>query len=79
MAIDQMQNKYPGLAFEKINNEYKIIFPAKLRTGHEAHFGEVMERFLDYYKVNNLPDWEISNMLLKYKITTDALEMALKP
>jgi type 1 glutamine amidotransferase/predicted dehydrogenase len=79
MAIEQMQKKYPSLAFEKRGNEYKITIPAILRTGHEAHFGEVMERFLDFYKVNNLPDWEISNMLLKYQITTDALEMALKP
>jgi type 1 glutamine amidotransferase/predicted dehydrogenase len=75
-AIEQMQKKYPGLAFEKRENEFKINIPSKIRTGHEAHFGEVMERFLDYYKVNNLPDWEISNMLLKYQITTQALEMA---
>jgi predicted dehydrogenase len=77
-SIETMQKKYAGIGFEKVGSEYKIIIPSLLRTGHEAHFGEVMERFLEYYKVNNLPDWETSNMLLKYYITTEALEMATK-
>ncbi len=76
LALERLQKTYPGLGFEKTTDGYKIVIPAVLRTGHEAHFGEVMSRFLEYYKVNNVPDWEISNTLLKYYITTEALEKA---
>lgn len=75
-AFKKLKKKYPGIDLSKIGNEWMIQIPEKYRTGHEAHFGEVMERFLKYQKVNNLPDWEVPNMLLKYQITTQALEMA---
>ena len=47
--------------------------PAKYRVGHEAHFGQVTEHFLDYLKEGKLPDWEVPNMLAKYYTTTSAL------
>lgn len=77
-TVDFLAKKYPGVSVQKQGEEYKIIIPDGFRTGHEAHFGEVMERFLKYYKVNNLPDWEVPNMLLKYLITTQALDLAKK-
>lgn len=76
--FESLKARYPGIALIKVNNEYQIEIPAKYRTGHEAHFGEVMERFLDYQAQNILPEWEVPNMLVKYYITTKALEMAKK-
>jgi hypothetical protein len=35
-----------------------------------------MERFLQFQAKNQLPEWEVPNMLLKYFITTKALELA---
>jgi type 1 glutamine amidotransferase/predicted dehydrogenase len=76
--FEKLKTKFPGIELEKKENEWMINIPEKYRTNHEAHFGEVMERFLKYNKVNNLPDWEVPNMLLKYYITTSALEIANK-
>ncbi len=55
---------------------WQVAIPEKYRTGHEAHFGEVMERFLQYMKVGKLPDWEVPNMIAKYYTTTKALQIA---
>lgn len=33
---------------------------------------------LEYLQKGKLPDWEVPNMITKYFITTQALELALK-
>ncbi|MDP1815797.1 MAG: putative oxidoreductase C-terminal domain-containing protein [Leadbetterella sp.] len=76
--FEKLKAKYPGISLVKTGTDYIVDIPTKYRTGHEAHFGEVMERYLKFYKVKNLPDWEVPNMLLKYYITTSALELANK-
>lgn len=75
-AFDALKAKYPGISLIKHGSEWLVEIPALYRTGHEAHFGEVMERFLNYQAKNQLPEWEVPNMLVKYYITTKALEMA---
>ncbi|WP_435355192.1 putative oxidoreductase C-terminal domain-containing protein [Emticicia sp. SJ17W-69] len=75
-SFDGLKAKYPGISLIKHGSEWLVEIPALYRTGHEAHFGEVMERFLNYQAKNQLPEWEVPNMLVKYYITTKALEMA---
>ena len=75
-TFNRLKTKYPNISLKKQGDEWLVQIPDTYRTGHEAHFGEVMERFLKYQAVNNLPDWEVPNMLLKYYITTKALAMA---
>ena len=77
-VISSLQASYPGLDFEKEVNQWRIIIPAKYRTSHEAHFTDVVERYLQYLIDGKLPDWEIPNMLSKYFITTSALELINK-
>jgi type 1 glutamine amidotransferase/predicted dehydrogenase len=77
-TFEKLKKQYPGINLKKQEEEWLVEIPALYRTGHEAHFGEVMARFLKYQAVNNLPDWEVPNMLLKYYITTQGLEMAKK-
>lgn len=69
-AIQKINEKYPGLAVEKKSNGWKLVIPDKYKIGHEAHFGQVMERFLQYLKTGKLPDWEVQNMIAKYYVTT---------
>jgi len=38
----------------------------------------VMQQFLEYVRHNNMPDWEVPNMLAKYYTTTQALALAKK-
>jgi hypothetical protein len=48
----------------------------ELREGHEAHFAQVTRRYIEFYKKQEIPNWEITNMLTKYHLTTSALELA---
>jgi predicted dehydrogenase len=68
--------KYPGVGVERQGNSWRVLIPAEYHNGHEAHFGQVTERFLQYLTAGKLPDWEVPNMLAKYYTTTRALEMA---
>lgn len=68
---------YDSLNIETIGmNSLKINIPAKYRVGHEAHFGQVTAKFLEYMKEGKLPEWEVPNMITKYYTTTSALNMA---
>lgn len=76
-AIQKIDASYPGVTVEKQSSgEWKVVVPAKYDIGHEAHFAQVMERYLQYLKEKKLPDWEVPNMLTKYYTTTKALEIA---
>jgi predicted dehydrogenase len=77
-AFESLKSKFTGINLKKQGNEWLVEIPASYRTGHEAHFGEVMDRFLDYKANNQLPAWEVPNMLVKYYTTTKALELAKK-
>lgn len=75
-AIAALQSTYEGVGMRREGDAWRITIPDRLRIGHEAHFAQVMERYLDYLEAGELPDWEVPNMLVKYDITTRALEMA---
>jgi len=75
-SLTKLQDKYPGIEVEKENDYWHIIIPDKYRIGHEAHFGQVMKRYLNYLVDGKLPEWEVPNMIAKYYTTTTALEMA---
>ena len=77
-AVATIAAKYPGVNAEKQGNEWKVIIPSSYDVGHEAHFGQVMERYLQYLKEGGLPEWEVPNMIAKYYTTTKALEIATK-
>ena len=72
----KIQAKYPGVELEKIETGWKVLVPQEYHNGHEAHFGQVAERFLQYLVDGKLPDWEEPNMIAKYYTTTKALEIA---
>ncbi|MFT3994143.1 MAG: putative oxidoreductase C-terminal domain-containing protein [Dysgonomonas sp.] len=74
--ISKVQDKYPGIDLKKSDNGWEVIVPQKYHNGHEAHFGQVTERYLQYLIDGKLPDWEVPNMLTKYYTTTKALEVA---
>lgn len=76
-AIPAVADKYPGVSLNKVaDNVWLVQIPEKYRVGHEAHFGQVTENYLQYLQDGKLPDWEVPNMIAKYYVTTHALEMA---
>lgn len=68
---ETLQTKYPGIGLEQLSSgEYKITVPAAYSVGHEAHFAQVTENFLKFYKQKEMPAWEVPNMIVKYYTTT---------
>ena len=68
---------YEGLSVEKAErNSVMVNIPAELRVGHEEHFGQVTEAFLEFLKAGRLPEWEVPGMITKYYTTTAALKKA---
>jgi predicted dehydrogenase len=66
-----LQNRFPGVAVEDLGRELWITIPQEYRVGHEAHFAQVANQFLQYLRnPNALPAWEKPNMLAKYYLTT---------
>ena len=78
-AVDQdIATMYPGLKLVKLEDKlWTVDIPGEYKIGHEAHFGQVTEKFLRYLKWGKLPEWEVPNMITKYYTTTRALEMAV--
>ena len=77
VKCESLRAKMPGLAVMDLDSEIQILIPEKLRKGHEAHFGAVMEEFVRYFhNPGSVPAWERPNTLAKYFITTKALELA---
>jgi len=76
LRVQSMQGIFPGLALKRSEKGWEVIVPPTFKEGHEAHFARVMERFLEFRKIGNLPSWETPNMIAKYYTTTRALELA---
>ena len=76
IAVNKVARTYPGIALEEAQGGWKVTVPPMYKVGHEAHFAQVMERYLQYLKVKKLPLWEVPGMLAKYYTATKALEVA---
>lgn len=73
----ELEKKYPGIKLEPLSDgAWHVFVPDSYRNGHEAHFGQVTENFLQYFADGKLPDWEQPNMITKYYTTTEAYKIA---
>lgn len=77
-AFAPIASKYPGISLEPYGGGWRVVIPDTYRVGHEAHFAQVTENFLEYLSEGRLPDWEVPGMITKYYITTQAREIARK-
>jgi predicted dehydrogenase len=75
--VEALQALYPGLSIEKSAGVAHIVIPDPFRVGHEAHFAQVTNKFAEYFRApRSLPEWEKTNMLVKYYVTTKGVEVA---
>ena len=71
--------RYPGLTAVDLGQRIQIAIPDRYRTDHEQHFADVLDEFLRHARnPRRAPPWEVPNLLTKYAITTQALELARK-
>lgn len=77
-TITRLQANYPFLTYERTDTEgtYLIKIPQENREGHESHFTYVAQKFFQYLVDKDMPEWENTNTLTKYFITTKAVEGA---
>ena len=75
-GVANVQSNFPGVDMQRSGDIWTISVPEKYHNGHEAHFGQVTEKYLEYLQNKNMPEWEVPNMITKYYITTRALELA---
>ncbi|MDR1372902.1 MAG: Gfo/Idh/MocA family oxidoreductase [Dysgonamonadaceae bacterium] len=76
-SFPMIEKTFAGVGLRKTAaGAWEVTIPDKYRNGHEAHFGQVMEHFLQYLKQGSLPEWETPCMIAKYYVTTKGLEMA---
>ena len=77
VAVQQMAEKYPGLTTTMVDElTWRVDIPESYKVGHEAHFGQVTEKYLAHLSKGTLPEWEIPNMIVKYYTTTEGLKQA---
>jgi hypothetical protein len=76
--VKELAGTFEGLEVVKVagKNSWRVEIPEAYRHGHEDHFREVTETYIDYLEQGELPEWEVPNMLAKYYVTTQALELA---
>jgi predicted dehydrogenase len=73
--VAALQTRWPGLAAVKSGPDIRLAVPEQFRVGHEAHFGQVANRFFDYVtSPQSLPAWETPYMLAKYAVSTKGVE-----
>jgi predicted dehydrogenase len=75
-SFKMVQGKYPGIELKKNAAGWEVTIPAKYDNGHEAHFAQVANKYMEYLKAGQLPRWEVPNMIAKYYLTTLALKEA---
>jgi predicted dehydrogenase len=75
-AFKKVEAMYPGISLKKDAKGWQVEIPKKYDNGHEAHFAQVANKYMEYLKDGKLPAWEVPNMITKYYTTTKALQMA---
>jgi predicted dehydrogenase len=79
-ALDQaaaaIAAKYPGVVLKDAGGRYEVSIPDSYKAGHEAHFAQVAERFLNFLKTGDSPAWEVPNTLAKYRTIMQAYQMS---
>ena len=74
--IDSIGSDIPGLTLLEEDRRWHIRIPDIYRVGHEAHFAQVTESFIESVRTGRIPAWEAPNSLAKYYTTTWALKLA---
>jgi predicted dehydrogenase len=77
--VAEIAGRYPGVAAEEVGGELRVTIPDRYRVGHEAHFAQVTNRFFEYLRgTAPFPEWENPNMLAKYLVSTQGVELSAK-
>jgi len=75
-AMAKAAKQWPGVEAKRIATGWQIVIPAQYVVGHEAHFGQVTEKYLGFLDAGKMPSWEVPNMIQKYRTIMEAYKMS---
>jgi predicted dehydrogenase len=75
-AVEKLAKTYPGIDVKREADHFVVTVPEKYHVGHEAHFTQVTQHFLQYLREGRLPKWEVPNMLTKYATIMQAYQLS---
>lgn len=75
-ALKELSPEYEGVTAEQTEFGWRVNIPERYKEGHEEHFASVTEQYLQHLVDGQLPEWERTNLLTKYYLTTTAYEMS---
>ena len=70
-ALGKVQEKFPGVDVERMGDLWAVTVPEHYHNGHEAHFGQVAEKYLEYLQNGNMPEWEVPGIAQFATVTKD--------
>jgi predicted dehydrogenase len=71
-SVGRISSKFPGIATKETDGRWELQIPDSYKVGHEAHFRQVIERFIGFLEGNQVPKWELPNTLTKYRTIMEA-------
>jgi hypothetical protein len=75
-VIARVAETHPGVDVKKGDQGiWEVLIPDRYKVGHEAHFTQVAQKYLEYLKAGRLPAWEEPNMIAKYETIMQAYKM----
>jgi len=75
VAVNRLQKDYPGLSFETAGRSFHVLLPKTVRAGDNIQ--TIFQQFTGFVRDwNTFPEFENSNLLAKYYITTTAVARA---
>lgn len=72
VVAEKAAAKWPGVEVVSTDKGWEVKVPEKYHVGHEAHFSQVAESFVNQLKTGEMPVWEVPNTLAKYRTIMDA-------
>lgn len=75
-AIDALQPRFPGVGYRRDGAILRLTIPEQLRTGHESHFAQVLDRFIGYIDCGEFPPDLAPALVAKYTLLARARELA---
>jgi predicted dehydrogenase len=74
-SVNRLRSEYPGLSFEKAGHSIHMLLPKADRSGDGLQ--KLYQEFAGFVRdPNTFPEFENSNLLAKYYITTTAVALA---
>ncbi len=76
IAIGKITQDWPGIDTKKCASGWEVVVPDQYKVGHEAHFSQVTEKYLEYLATGKMTEWEVPNMLTKYSTIMRAYKLS---